>query len=45
MCCLMCAICSFYNYIFVDMVYIGVGVYVLFNVMIKLEIHGMRGFN
>jgi hypothetical protein len=28
MCCLMCAICSLYNYILVDVVYIGVGVYV-----------------
>jgi hypothetical protein len=25
MCCLMCALCSLYNYIFVDMMYIGVG--------------------
>ena len=23
--CLMCAICSFYNYILVDVVYIGIG--------------------
>jgi hypothetical protein len=26
MCCLMCAICSLYNYILVNVVYIGVGV-------------------